>query len=150
VTADLNETVRSAARLFEGEARARAVELVLKLGGGLRRRRFSKRGLYRAMVNLIINALESAPHSNGQVIVATRKSRAGEAVITVSDNGLGMDERTRQALLEGTMDPANARGTGLGLVTVRSIIERHGGHITIQSKPGKGSRFRLYLPVKPG
>ena len=56
VVADLNETVRNAVRLFEGEARARAVELVLRLGRGLRRRRFSKRGIYRAVVNLIINA----------------------------------------------------------------------------------------------
>ncbi len=149
VVADLNETVRNAVRLFEGEARARAVELVLRLGRGLRRRRFSKRGIYRAVVNLIINALESVPHSGGQVVVATRKSRAGEAVITVSDNGSGMDERTRQALLAGVVDPGRVKGTGLGLATVRSIVERHRGRITIQSKPDKGSRFRIYLPAEP-
>jgi len=147
VVADLNETVRNAVRLFEAEARARAVDLVLKRGRGLRRCRFSKRGVYRAVVNLVVNALESVPHSGGQVVVATRKKRSGEAVISVSDSGSGMDERTRQALLRGLLDPRKTRGTGLGLVTVRSIVERHRGHVTIESKPGKGSCFSIYLPA---
>jgi len=148
VVGDLNETVRDAARLFEGEARARAVELVFKRGAGLRRCRFSKRGIYRIVVNLIINALESVPHSGGRVVVATRKSRSGEAVITVSDNGSGMDERTQQALFEGLPDPAKIGGRGLGLVTVRSIVERHHGRITIRSNPGEGACFRIYLPTR--
>lgn len=147
VTADLNEAVRDAVRLFEGEARARAVKLVLKTGRGLRRCRFSKRGIYRAVVNLIVNALESVPHSGGEVVVATGKSRSGEAMITVSDNGSGMDERTQRALFEGMPEPGRVRGTGLGLITVRSIVERHRGRITVRSKPGKGTCLRIYLPA---
>jgi len=144
--ADLNATVGEAVRLFEGEARARAVKLLLKPGPDLGECSFARRGIYRAVVNLIINALESAPHAGGQVVVATRRSRNGEPVITVADNGAGMDEEMRRALLAGVPDPRKVRGTGLGLATVRSIVERHQGRLTIQSVLGKGSRFRMSFP----
>jgi len=145
---DLSETVGDAVRLFEGEARARAVKLVFRQARNLPPFRFSRRGVYRIVVNLIINALESVPPSGGSVVVSTRRSRSGEAVITVSDSGSGMDDKTQRALLAGLSSHQRPREGGLGLITVRSIVEKHGGHLSIRSKPEKGSRFCVFLPTK--
>jgi len=85
--------------------------------------------------------------------VARRHGRAhaGEfAVLTVSDDGRGMDQRTLSRIFEPFFTTKTAdQGTGLGLAMCRSVVERVGGFITVESAPERGSTFRLYLPITP-
>ena len=69
-------------------------------------------------------------------------------IFFVSDNGMGMDDVTLQKLFEPfyTTKPVG-KGTGLGLSISFGIIADHGGTITVESTQGKGSKFKIYLPV---
>ena len=68
----------------------------------------------------------------------------------VADTGVGITEEVRSHLFEPFYTTKEqGKGTGLGLSTVYGIIRHHGGHIDVESQPGKGARFRILLPALP-
>ncbi len=115
----------------------------------------------RVLMNLASNARDAMPNG-GQLLVATEQveldddfinsrgyGKAGRyALITVSDTGTGMDEETRERLFEPFFTTkGTGRGTGLGLSTAYGIIRQHNGYINVYSEPGRGSSFKVYLPL---
>lgn len=105
--------------------------------------------LMRVLTNLLDNArdaLESVPH--GQVRIAAR-AMEGKVVLTVADNGPGIPPDLQQRVFEPffTTKPAG-KGTGLGLSICQSIVQRHGGSISLWSAPGKGAIFTIILPCQ--
>jgi CheY-like chemotaxis protein len=108
--------------------------------------------LREALTNLVFNAIDALPPGGGVVTLRTRwlapNAPAGSAVaIEVADNGVGMDEATRQRCLEPFFTTKGERGTGLGLAMVYGAVQRHGGEIAIESKPGEGALVRLTFPA---
>jgi len=142
---DLNETVADAVSLLQGEARTRAIELKAHLGAGVAQWRHSKRGIYRCIVNLLVNAFDACLPGGGHVTVST-EYRDAQAIIRVSDDGRGMDAETRERVLEAFKTGDKTQGSGIGLPTVIDIVERHGGRLKIDSEPGKGSTLTIFLP----
>lgn len=101
-----------------------------------------------AVVNLLRNAREATP-KGGDVLVSTLLDEAaGEpfVVIRVTDTGEGIPEGQVARVLEPYFSTKKG-GTGLGLPTVRRVAEEHGGSLTMESEPGKGTQFSLRLPV---
>jgi len=99
--------------------------------------------------NLVDNAVKYTP-PGGRVEV-TGGSEGPEIVIRVSDTGIGIPEAKLPRIFERfyRVDKARSKetgGTGLGLSIVRHITENHGGRVTVESTPGGGSHFTLYLP----
>jgi len=103
--------------------------------------------LEQVIINLIVNARDAMP-GGGNIHVMVRAADDA-VVIDVADDGLGMDEATRARIFEPfftTKGPGE--GHGLGLATSRTIIERAGGRIDVDSWPGAGSVFRIRLPFR--
>jgi signal transduction histidine kinase len=98
-------------------------------------------------LNLLTNALESVD-DGGQVTVELHEM-AGKALLTVSDDGCGMTEEVLEHLFEPFFTRRrHGQGTGLGLSITYRIVEEHGGQIDVDSDgPGRGSRFRVSLPL---
>jgi signal transduction histidine kinase len=108
----------------------------------------------RALLNLVLNARDAMP-AGGHVTIAAAQdclssSRAwgSDAMIrlTISDSGIGMDEATLKMAGEPHFS-TKKNGTGLGLATVRQLMERQGGGLTIASTPRRGTTIHLWLPV---
>lgn len=104
----------------------------------------------RAITNLISNAIKFSP--NGAEITCSISGKNNDWDIAVIDHGIGIPPE----LQAGIFDPFNRmhasshpgiKGTGLGLAIVQTIVKRHGGKITVQSKPGSGSAFHIQVPV---
>ena len=106
--------------------------------------RGDERQLAQVLLNLGINAIEACAPNAGRVRIEASGGRQS-AVFRVLDNGCGMDE----AKVEKIFDPfftTKEGGTGLGLSLTKKIVDAHGGEITIDSEPGKGSTFTVTLP----
>jgi signal transduction histidine kinase len=101
----------------------------------------------QVLLNLFDNALDAMPHG-GQMRVSTRRS--GDCVgVVISDTGAGMDAETRKQIFTpffSTRGP-NRGGTGLGLSVSLQIVQGHGGTIEVESEPGEGATFAVWLPV---
>lgn len=114
----------------------------------------------QVLMNLVLNARDAMPEG-GRLIVATKPVRLesnfspepgfvpGEFVeLSVRDTGTGMDEETLERLFEPFFTTKDVgQGSGLGLPTAYGIVKQHGGDIRVESAPGQGSMFRVYLPA---
>jgi heavy metal sensor kinase len=106
--------------------------------------------LFRLVLNLADNAIKYA--GRGGHVAVTLDAANGHAVLAVRDDGPGIAAADLPHIFDRfyRADPARARGgTGLGLALVRSIVEVHGGRIDVDSAPGRGSCFRVALPLAP-
>jgi PAS domain S-box-containing protein len=129
------------------------LHLDLALGAGGGRVRIAPTELRQLIVNMVTNAGEAARGHGRTVRVATdavADAAARRCVeLRIVDDGRGMDEATRARVFDPfftTKQPGE--GTGIGLATCQSIVSRAGGTITVESKLGKGTAFRILLPVR--
>jgi signal transduction histidine kinase len=120
--------------------------------------------LHQVLLNLLVNARDAMPQGGTLRMTASNKrldevsaaairgARAGAFLcVEVSDTGTGIPPNVLERMWEPFFTTKGAdRGTGLGLATVRGIVEHHEGTIVVQTKPGQGTTFQIFLPASPG
>jgi PAS domain S-box-containing protein len=144
-------------RLFET-----TIEIRIKAAPGLWAVRADPGQIEQVLLNLALNARDAMPEggtltfsTENSVVVAERADpsreytmNAGDYVLLrVQDTGVGMDENTQRKIFEPFFTTKDVgKGTGLGLATAYGIVKQSGGYIKVQSVPGTGSEFLIYLP----
>ena len=149
---DLGASVADFARLM-GRIVGEDIELVIEPAPGPLVVRADAVQLEQVLLNLCTNARQAMPGGGTLRLTTATVTLDGVmphkgryAQITVSDTGVGMDERTRMRVFEPFFT-TKAEGTGLGLATVYGIVQQHGGLVSVDSTPGRGTTFRVLLPI---
>jgi putative PEP-CTERM system histidine kinase len=140
VEADLNDLVISTLADFNG-SKSRIVQDLKQLP----RVNVDPEQIQKVVTNLILNARDAVANC-GEIRVSTGR-REGWVVLSVSDNGCGMSEEFIENSLFHPFKTTKKKGMGIGLYHSKMIVEAHHGRIEVQSEKGKGTTFRVFLPV---
>ena len=126
------------------------IEIKFELDKGMRPIAAIGAEVREALVNLILNSVDAiiAKRSDHGTIIFRTGSKDTWAFIEVEDDGIGMDEETKQRALEPFYSTKGERGTGLGLPVVYGIMQRHEGMVEIESELGVGTKVRLLFPMR--
>lgn len=138
---DLNAMAREALEI--SKPKLAGTQLVLELGQ-LPQVLVRPADCVTAIVNLLFNAAD-AVEGKGRIVVRTVASDGG-ASIEVEDNGHGIPPEIRTRIIEPLFTTKGSRGTGLGVPIVYAFTQRHGGRLEIESEPGHGAKFTIWLP----
>jgi two-component system sensor histidine kinase HydH len=144
VATDLNQIVEELCDFYEPTATSKGIVIRTFLAHDVPHIRIDAELIKQALLNLILNSEHAMP-SGGELMLTTRREN-GSVILDVIDTGVGMTDEVRARIFDAFFSTRPA-GSGLGLPTTRKIVEAHGGTITVQSEPGKGSQFTVRLPV---
>jgi two-component system cell cycle sensor histidine kinase PleC len=145
----LPEVIEETIKLVAERAREGKVAIVCEMPHSLEIEA-DKRSLKQILINLTSNAVKFTPE--GGTITVSAKTRGADALITIVDTGIGIPPRDIEKLgrpfeqVENQFTKSKG-GSGLGLAISRSLVELHGGRLTIESEPGKGTTVTVSLPV---
>lgn len=156
--ADLNELMGKTALLF-GRTR-KEIRIHESFHSDLRRVEVDRTQVEQLLMNLFLNASQAMP-AGGDLSLETGNVDLGEedakpyggrpgryVMMVIADTGVGMDEKTKSRIFEPFFTTKEmGRGTGLGLAAVYGIVKGYGGFIQVESEPGRGSTFRIFLPA---
>lgn len=143
---DLNSVLRSALVGFQRDFERQSVQVELALAEPPPTVSAERDSLEHALMNLVANAIDAMP-SGGRLRLATTLERGGRRVaVEIADTGIGMSPE-RLARIFVPFHTSKSRGLGVGTPLVKRTVERLGGSIEVQSRPGAGTRFTLHLPL---
>ena len=155
--ADLNQIVEDTVRIVERPAHLHDITITMDLDRALPQVWVDPNQIKQVIMNLLVNA-QHAIDENGSIVIRTRRlPRPGTAQFpaasvpmvefSIADTGCGIPQENLQRIFDPFFTTKVGKGTGLGLSISHGIVEAHGGTITVESDLGKGSTFRVTLPL---
>lgn len=141
---DLNQVVRKLLEFLSPELKRQRIELVTDLAPDLPPDRFDRELIYRALLNILMNALQ-AMSEEGILQVSSRVTGPGCSELVISDNGVGMSADKIEQIFQPFFSD-KTKGTGLGLAIAKNIFDMHGAEISVQSVEGNGTTFIITMP----
>ena len=150
---DPNRPAREVIDLMIPRARENDVSLEIESDESLPKVWLDPEGIHRCLLNLVTNAIDACinvdcTQRQGKVVLRILKTEGWAVEFQVVDNGCGMDEETKEKIFRRFFSTKGSRGTGLGLMITKKIIDEHQGAIEFDSEKGKGTRFVIRLPEK--
>jgi signal transduction histidine kinase len=145
----VNDLLRGVVQLFQAQLLAPGREPIvskLDLDEGLAPIAADPELLYRALSNLVLNAMDAMP--NGGTLTLRSRHDDGKITIAVADTGSGLTREECERIFTPYYT-SKQHGTGLGLAIVQSVVSDHGGRVSLQSEPGRGTTFLIELPSRP-
>ena len=145
----LDKVVEDTLMTAQGKARDHKVQLCSKLDSNISEVCIDPTGIYRVLLNLVLNGIDAIPDENGKITVTTNyNSDSDQIEITVADNGCGIPPNIVTRIFDPFFSTKGSGGTGLGLAVTQKIIKEHQGTISVKSVVNKGTTFIVTLPVK--
>ena len=144
---EIDELLRGVAQLFQAQLQAPGrppITCKLELDDSIGAISADPELLHRALSNLVLNAMDAMP-SGGALTLRTRRDD-GRVIIEVADTGSGLTPEECERIFTPYYT-SKQHGTGLGLAIVQSVVSDHGGRISVQSSPGRGTTFKIELPI---
>jgi two-component system NtrC family sensor kinase len=151
---DVNRLIRHTMSLIENQALIKGVSLNFEQGEGLPMITLDRNQMQSVLLNIIINALDATDPGGSITVtsgigVSTSKPGQNGIEILCTDTGCGIPPENLNKLFDPFFTTKDVgHGTGLGLSVSYGIVERHGGTIWVQSKVGKGTTFKVWLPME--
>lgn len=147
-----NDPARDVVNLMKSHAEEHEIELDADLCEDMEAVLFDPEGIHRCLLDLVTNALDACKmdfcDKGGEktVLVRTLRAEGWGVEYQVADNGCGMEEEIREKIFQSFFTTKGSRGSGIGLMMTKKIIDQHGGIIRVESGTGAGSRFIVRLP----
>lgn len=145
------EVLAEVCDLYENRARNEQIEIRREFDRDMRRGLLDPLGIHSALANLVANAVEAlrTVSKRNRCIIVGAEEHDGMLVMRVEDNGPGIADEIKEKLFDRFYSTKGSRGTGLGLVITRKVVEEHGGTIRVDSEPGRGTGFIIEIPYEP-
>jgi signal transduction histidine kinase len=148
-----NEIADDVCTLLQDKARENNVKLVRDFDGSIGEVLMDPNSVHEVLLNLMSNAVDGClfdedTSKNFRVDLKTALETDNVIRFEISDNGLGMDEAVVRKLFTSFFSTKGHRGTGLGLMVTRKLIEEHNGSIEVNSQPGKGTTITVRMPYE--
>jgi signal transduction histidine kinase len=150
---DPNGTIRDVYELMLPLAEDYGITLELVTDEHLEDVWFDPQEIHRCLLNMVTNAIDAcanveSPQNKARVILRSMRKKDCAVEYQVVDNGIGMDEEVKKKIFQRFFSTKGSRGTGLGLMVAKKIVDEHGGVISFQSEKNKGATFIIKLPEK--
>jgi len=148
-----NKIVNDVCELVNERARKHNIEIIKAFDSSIDEVSMDPRAIHRSLLNLISNAIDACVFNedvkkNWQIWVKTANEKDSIIRFEVEDNGSGMSHETKDNLFNAFFSTKGGKGTGLGLLVTRKLVEEHKGTIDVSSLLGKGTTFTIRLPYE--
>jgi signal transduction histidine kinase len=144
---NLNQILQQVIDTLEESAENQGVTLRGDFDESMEPSPVERAAFYQVVLNLVTNAIDACVESEtGNLVTIASRDRGEDLLVTVEDNGIGMDVETAKRVFDRFYTSKSSRGTGLGLPVVKKIVEAHGGKVEVRSTVGKGTVFYVQLP----
>ncbi|UCF95465.1 MAG: HAMP domain-containing histidine kinase, partial [Desulfobacterales bacterium] len=148
-----NDIANAVCELLKEKAGENQIEIIREFDPAIGEVLMDPRTIHTALLNLASNAIDAClfdenTSKNWQVRLKTACENGHRIKFEVTDNGAGMSEEVRGKLFTSFFSTKGHRGTGLGLLVTRKLIEEHQGQIAVSSRPGQGTTFTMHLPYQ--
>lgn len=146
-----NKIVDEVCRLMKQRAMQNNIEIIEELDDSIGQALMDENTIHNAVLNLVSNAIDACLYDEDRSKewkIDVKTALINDSIIfEVSDNGCGMNDDVKAKIFTSFFSTKMGRGTGLGLLTTRKMVEEHGGKIEFTSEKGSGSTFKISLPL---